>query len=157
MRILRQYIKNEQKDVLNNDFLSDQISPYIVSNLKIYPKPAEFKLYFDSDDLHSKNEFDMTYKGGYYNNANGVVNYQLSFLVKKFNYDVENKIYLSFYAPKQSLQFVNITLSQNENYPCPNNCSGHGICRTNVCQCVNEVNNKLILSIHISFIQFNLF
>ena len=137
------YNKNSQRvffffNLLKNELLSNQTQPFEVKNLQISPIPPKFESLLDGK---SKKYIDLTYQGCLFVQNLSNTTYTLNFTIKKYNYDVMDKIYLAFFAPLNSIKFLKVSKKPSNSNLCPNKCSSHGICNilNKTCMCYRTV------------------
>lgn len=117
------------------DPLFPQIQPYTIESLNISPQMANSTKYLEAGDVNN-----MIYKGMSFHRLGGNSDYTLKFTLKKFNYDIVDHIFMSFYVPKNTLQILNVSVSKKKE-SCPEECNQNGICNTfqQACTCKPKV------------------
>lgn len=106
--------------------IKNQIQPYSISNFSVVPftsiNQGEFMIYKGFSSVFLLTIFQSTVT--------------MRFNVEKFNEDIDDKIFVTFYAKKNSLK---ITSKMEEFEGCYNNCNKKGKCINNICQCDKNV------------------
>lgn len=133
-------------DLLNDDLFKFQVQPYKLSYLIIYPLAFQFDTDIDSQfklNILTKTD-SFVYQGLVSLFSFLVPTFKIKFRVTKFNNDITDKLYMTFYGRKGKVNIVNKpTFSSN----CPNNCGRHGYCDKGSCVCDQNVITILLFYI----------
>lgn len=129
-------------NLFNNLFLYPQIQPYKIEKIDITPKPIKLTSYLKPNKANN-----MLYKGIEFENTLNQNNYTLNFELKKFNYDIVDHFFLTFYVPNNSISIEENDISATKvSEDCPENCNQNGICEKENGKCNCSYDVKFILS-----------
>lgn len=130
-------------DLLNDDLFKYQIQPYEIQEVSILPLVLPL-----SADVKSSNKFtfisvfeSFIYKGLFSWFPIPFIYYTLNIRIRKFNYDIIDKMFIVFYTHKDTVQILNKIESKQG---CEDNCNNQGKCVNNTCICNENVNHCLI-------------
>ena len=143
-------------DLLNDDLFKFQVQPYRLSLLLIFPMAFQFDTDIDSQfkiNLLTKTD-SFVYQGIVSLFSFLVPTFKIKVRVTKFNNDITDKLYLTFYARKGKVSIVSKPTFSSD---CPNDCGGHGHCDRGSCVCDQNViailfyilNFKSIMEMHV--------